>query len=297
MKNRNIPFGYKYENGIVVEYPKESEALRMICKAYLAGQSLFEISTWLNENAIEYMPAVVGWNKSRIMRMMEDTRYLGTAIYPALLDAATYEAIQHTKSSKNTQKDIDRSADIFSLSAPVICPKCGSEMHRRYDSRCRCRQRWTCKNDYCRQLIVLADEDLLSQITAILNQIITDPRILAVPAEITMKDDPQTIKLENEINRILGTTGYDKAELRQKMTRWLSFKYKTIDHHAYTIQQMKVYFEKSSLLSSFSADLADRTVKHITLNTDGTIYLTLINNQTIGKELLMDARCHKKHTT
>lgn len=297
MKNRTMPFGYRYENGIVVECPKESEILRMICQAYLAGQSLLEISIRLNEKSVEYMPGVVGWNKSRLMRMMEDPRYLGTETYPPLLDAATCEAIQSTKTARNTQKAINRSADIFSLDVPVICPKCGSEMRRRHDSRCRCRQRWTCQNEHCRELIVLADEDLLGQITAILNRIISDPGILTVSAEIAMEDDPQARKLRNEINRTLGTTGYDKAELRQKMIRWLSLKYRCINHNAYAIQQMKADFEKSSLLSSFSADLTNRTVESITLNTDGTILLTLMNHQTIGKEAPLHADCRTNHTT
>lgn len=296
MKNRTLPFGYKYENGIVIEYPRESEILRMVCQAYLAGQSLQEISTGLNEKAIEYMPGVAGWNKSRLMRMMEDPRYLGTETYPPLLDAATCEAIQSTKTARNTQKAINRSADIFSLDVPVICPKCGSEMRRRHDSRCRCRQRWTCQNEHCRELIVLADEDLLGQITEILNRIISDPGILTVPAEITMKDDPQARKLENEINRTLGATGYDKAELRQKMIRLLSLKYRSIDHNAYAIQQMKADFEKSSPLSSFSADLTNRIVEAITLNTDGTILLTLMNHQTIGREASLNGSCHADHT-
>ncbi len=296
MKNRSIPFGYRYENGTVIEYPKESEILKMICNAYIAGQSLLEISTWLNEKAIEYMPGVVGWNKSRLMRIMEDDRYLGSKGYPAILPTGTLDAIQRTKSERNTQTNTNRSADIFQLSTPVLCPKCGTEMHRRHDSRCKCRQRWACKNEGCRELIILSDEDLLGQITEILNTVIADPGILNVPPELAIHEDMQITRLENEISRNLDTRSFDKELLRRKMLRCLSMKYQNIDHHAYTIQKMKADFEKSGPLSSFSADLVARTVKSVTLNSDGTIRLTLINNQTIGKEMPTDGSNHTNHT-
>ncbi len=296
MRNRSIPFGYQYENGVVIKDPKESEILKMICDAYIAGQSLLEISTWLNEKAIEYMPGIVGWNKSRLMRIMEDDRYLGSKGYPAILPAGTLDAIQRIKSTRNTQASTDRSADIFKLNTPVLCPKCGTEMHRRHDSRCKCRQRWTCKNESCHDLIILSDEDLLGQITEILNTIIADPGLLNAPPELTIREDMRITKLENEISRNFDTMGFDKELLRRKMLRCLSMKYQSIDHHAYTIQKMKADFEKSGPLSSFSPDLVARTVQSVTLNTDGTIRLTLINNQTIGKEMPTDGSSHTNHT-
>lgn len=296
MKNRSIPFGYRYENGTVIEYPKESEILKMICNAYIAGQSLLEIATWLNEKAIEYMPGAVGWNKSRLTRIMEDDRYLGSKGYPAILPAGTLDTIQRIKSARNTQISTDRSADIFKFNTPVLCPKCGSEMHRRHDSRCKCRQRWTCKNESCRELIILSDEDLLNQITVILNTVIADPGILNSPPELAIRENTQVARLENEISRNLDTRSFDKELLRRKMLRCLSLKYQNIDHHAYTIQKMKADFEKSGPLSSFPADLVARTVQSVTLNTDGTIFLTLINNQTIGKEMPTDGSNNTNHT-
>ena len=82
MKNRTVPYGYRYENGIIVLHPQESKIVKRICKAYLDGQSLLAIATWLNEEQIEYMPEVIGWNKARLKRIIEDERYLGKEPYP-----------------------------------------------------------------------------------------------------------------------------------------------------------------------------------------------------------------------
>ena len=76
MKNRTLPYGYQCSNGITVLHPQESEIVKRICESYLNGQSLLTIATWLNEEQIEYMPGVIGWNKSRLKRLIEDERYL-----------------------------------------------------------------------------------------------------------------------------------------------------------------------------------------------------------------------------
>ena len=93
MKNRTLPYGYRCDNGIIVLHPQESEIVKRICKAYLDGQSLLTIATWLNEEQIEYMPEVIGWNKARLKRIIEDERYLGKEPYPMILDEETHTAL------------------------------------------------------------------------------------------------------------------------------------------------------------------------------------------------------------
>lgn len=292
MKNRNIPFGYRYTEGVITVNPSEAETVKAICDAYLGGRSLLTISKQLNEQAVEYMPGVIGWNKARLMRILEDCRYLGTDAYPAILEEAVYEAIQRTKTRRNTQKGTDRSTDIYHLAVPVLCPKCEAEMHRRHDSRCKCNQRWFCTNHECGELIVIADEDLLAQITELLNVVISDPDKIQIPVDTEIKPDIEILKTENEIGRTLDSVEFDKEALRRKMLRCLSLKYKSIDPAAYAIKKMKADLEKVSPLSEFSADLTARTVKAITLNTDKSVCLTLINSQIIRKEPERNANSH-----
>lgn len=292
MKNRNIPFGYQYADGVITVKPTEAEAVKEICRAYLGGQSLLTISKRLNEQAVEYMPGVTGWNKARLMRILEDRRYLGTDAYPAILDEAVYVAIQSTKTGRNTQKGTDRRTDIYRLEMPVLCPKCGAEMHRRNDSRCKCNQRWFCTNHECGELIVIADENLLAQITELLNTVIADPDRIKIPADTEIKPDIEILKTENEIVRMLDSVEFDKEALRRKMLRCLSLKYKSIDHTTYAIKKMKADLEKASPLSEFSAGLVAKTVKAITLNTDKSVCLTLINGQIIRKEHESHASSH-----
>lgn len=282
MKNRNIPYGYCYKNGAVIIHPSEAQILRKIFREYLKGLSLLKIAEQLNTEKAEYMPGVINWNKARLMRIIEDKRYLGTDTYPAIIEAETYSKLQKLKAQKNTQKAIDRTADIFQLDVPVICPNCGCKMHRRHDSRCKVAQRWICQNAECKTLIEITDNDLLQSITDALNAIIGNPDIIKTEkVENIPPDDVR--RLNYEISHTLETYSFNKDELRKKMSECVSLKYIGIDSDAYVAKRMKADFEKSSPLSAFSADFCYRTVKSVRLNTDGTVRLTLINGQEIGK--------------
>lgn len=255
-----------------------------MCQMYLTGHSLTDICSCLNKEGIEYMPGITGWNKSRVIRLMLDDRYLGREKFPQILDKETVSYIRRIKEDKNTQKEVDRSADIFTLKAPILCPTCGTRMTRRHDHRCECTERWTCNNTDCKELIVIADCDLLEQITEILNQIVKHPGQLNPPPELTLSETGHSERLKIEIETSLMIGNYDKVDLRRKMMQCLSLNYKSINDDLLAIHRMIETFESASLLPSYSADFVEMAVKEITLNTDGTIYLTLINGQIIRKE-------------
>ena len=107
MKNRNILYGYGYFDGKIDIHPQESEIVKEVYKEYLNGKSLLTLTAMLNERQIEYMPGVVNWNKARVMRILDDKRYLGDEKYPALIDPMTYDTAQAMKAKKCDQKDID----------------------------------------------------------------------------------------------------------------------------------------------------------------------------------------------
>lgn len=115
MKIRNIPYGYQYKNGSIAIQEKETETVKRIFTEYLNGLSLLKIAENLNNEQIEYMPGVCGWNKSRIKRIIEDERYLGTNGYPPIIDEDTHKTLIRIKSEKNTQK-AQTEKQIYSIS-------------------------------------------------------------------------------------------------------------------------------------------------------------------------------------
>ena len=284
MKKRNIPFGYQYQNGVITAHPQEVTVLNHIFSEYQKGMSLLEIANRLNDDNVEYQPGVTGWNKSRIMRLIEDERYIGKDGFPAIIDEGTHQTMIEMKSLKNTQHSTDRTSEIFHIDVPVICPTCGGEMVRRHDSRFRrCQQRWVCSNAGCRTVIHKADSDLLDNITVLLNRVIVNPGLVQIPL-VDESMSVHTLKAENEIARTLDTLDYDKNTLRGKMLECVSLKYTDIDSAPYIAHRSKATLADAEPLSVFSLALFKRTVQAIQLEKDGTTAITLINNQTIRKE-------------
>ena len=285
MKKRNILFGYQYQDGVITTHPQEVAVIKHIFSEYRNGMSLLAIANQLNDENVEYQPGVTGWNKSRIMRLIEDERYTGMGGFHAIIDKETHHALCQIKTERNTQAGTDRSAKIFHIDVPVICPVCGHKMNRRHDSRFKkCQQRWICSDSDCHTVIYKPDDALLYDITVLLNTVIVNPELVHVPAEPEHEPSMPVRKTENEIARTLYPLDYDKDSLRQKMLECVSLKYADIDSAPYTAHRLKEDLANMEPLSAFSLPLFKRAVQAIRLDKDGAVTVTLINNQTIRKD-------------
>lgn len=283
VKNRRIPFGYRIVNGKTEISAYESKAVIGIFKAYRAGSSLLAIAESLNERRIEYLPGITGWNKARIKRIIEDVRYTGKDDYPAIIDRAEYEASVCIKKDRNTQGGTDRKKEIYKLGVKVYCASCGSEMKRQTDTRQKIEQCWICSGESCGIRVRKSDSSLLADVTELMNALIAEPS--RVQIEANQSEVPLKLrKLENEIGRMLDAADFDRKVLVKNMLERASLKYQSIDSKPYISKRLRADLEKSGLLSDFSKELFDRTVKSILLDTDGTVGIRLINDQIIGKE-------------
>ena len=204
MKIRNIPYGYTYVDGGVAVHPEESIIVCEIFNNYGAGKSLLAIAEDLNVRMIAYMVGVYGWNKARLKRLIEDERYLGKGVFPCIIDGGTYAKIQRIKDSKNSQKHVNRRADVFQIHSPVRCPKCQREMRRRYDSRYAEKERWNCSNESCRMTVVKEDASLIEEIVALMNYAISNPGLIATVEAKKGEVDIQFSQFDTEISLLLG---------------------------------------------------------------------------------------------
>lgn len=281
MKQRKTPFGYIIKNGIVTVDKTEADIVREIAKQYLGGSSLKTIAGGLTLRTIEYMPGKSDWNKSRIRRMIDDTRYIGNNGYPPILTEQEYSAMQAFKSQKNTQKNIDHSDNIFKLNAPVVCANCGGRMQRRIDNRRKTITRWRCTE--CKTSVNISDEDMLGGITELLNEVIADPESIQIPKS-DYEESQEIKRLNAEISKELNTVGFDKEAIKQKMLTCVSEKYTSLGTEEITAQSLKDIFKTVPPLTAYDSDLTDQAVSEIQLKRNGTISLVLINGQRIEKE-------------
>ena len=281
MKKRNVPFGYQWENGIITAHPAESKIVTEIFAAYIDGRSLLLIAEKLNKNNIEYLPGVVGWNKARLKRMIEDVRYLGTEPFPAIVEQDTFDKAQTVKFERNTQKDMDRTTGIWMLPVPVCCETCGTQMRRHHATRTVYQEKWVCPS--CGSVIKIADAVLLSAITDRLNDLISNPDCVHYTS--TASEPPLEIfRLKNETGRMLDGTMIDKELLKNKIFEYASQRYAELDAGERITMEIRGALSDTGPLSSYSAELVKAIVTAITLHADKGVTLTLKNGQQVRKE-------------
>lgn len=282
MKNRNIPFGYRFEDGKIVVNPDEQNTLQRICSEYLDGRSLLQIANGLESDKVEFAPGIITWNKARIMRIVDDDRYLGNATYPQVIDEATVERLRSRKASRNTQTSTDRKSGIYLLKVPVVCPACGKPMHRLQDTRCKCTQKWACNQ--CHIQIKKEDTGLMEDIADLLNGLIRNPEIIRSAQPTQEEPSIELRRLDNEVARVLEGYDFDKDALREKLYQRASLGYLQIGDEAYVEHKLKNTLERHNILDGFDSELTNKTVKLIRLAENGSVSIILINDQEIRKE-------------
>lgn len=282
MKNRNIPFGYRFEDGKIVVNPDEQNTLQRICSEYFDGRSLLQIANGLESDKVEFAPGVITWNKARIMRIVDDDRYLGNATYPQVIDETTVENLRSRKASRNTQTSTDRQSGIYLLKVPVVCPACGKPMRRLQDTRCKCTQKWVCNQ--CHIQIKKEDTELMEDIVDLLNGLIRNPAIIRSALPGQAEPSAEQRRLDNEIARTLEGYDFDKDALREKLYQRAAIGYQQIGNEAYVEYKLKNALEQHDILDGFDSELTNKTVKLIRLTESGSVSIILSNDQVIRKE-------------
>lgn len=287
MKNRNIPFGYRFEDGKIVVNPDEQNTLQRICFEYLDGRSLLQIANGLESDKVEFTPGIITWNKARIMRIVDDDRYLGNTTYPQIIDEATVKRLRSRKTSRNTQTSTDRQSGIYLLKVPVACPACGKPMHRLQDTRCKCTHKWVCNQ--CHIQIKKEDTELMEDIVDLLNGLIRNPEIIQPPQPGQAEAPIEQRRLDNEIARTLEGYDFDKDALREKLYQRAAIGYQQIGNEAYVEYKLKNALEQHDILDGFDSELTNKTVKLIRLTESGSVSIILSNDQVIRKEQTYNA--------
>ena len=279
MKKRNVLFGYKYKNGKIDVDEKDEIIVKDIFNSYLSGMSLSQIAFLLNDKKVEYIPGITGWNKARVMRIIDDKRYLGNDIYPQIIDQITYDEITNLKNSNSTQQNVDRHATIYNLGVPVTCEKCGEKMIRRHTRGENKNVIWLCHSKMCRGGIIISDESLIEKTTKCLNKVIYDSEVIQTEEKsaIKFKDDKLTFAIE--------TAQIGNRDNVQKMIYdSIAEKYEELNTEYYISKRIKSILKNTVLDCDSLPNVLNKTVKKILLGKRPSVEIMLLNNQIIESE-------------
>lgn len=192
MTNRKNLYGYRIENGALAVVPQEAETVEHIATLYTAGGSYQGIADTLNGEGVPYSPEAPLWNKHKVKRLLENPRYTGTDGYPAILDGATFRAVQEQIRSKTQGYTFKEKRPALRLIRYLRCP-CGGAL-RRVGGTTRRKDTLYLKCEKCGARITILDDDLLVQVAC---QMASHD----CPAEQPYVPSAQVVRLTNAVNR------------------------------------------------------------------------------------------------
>lgn len=280
MKKRTIPFGYHYQNGVLVVHPQESQIVRNVFVAYLSGEPLSKIAAHLTAKLVEYLPGRWQWDKARVKRILDNTKYIGEGNFPPIIKEKDFQLAHRRKENANTNRQpVDEDIKLFKRF--VHCHHCGDLMVRRMDSRFEKPVIWKCHQ--CGYFLPLSDEEFKQRVF-LLQKRLADKPLLAEKEETELPMPSLEVRrLTNEIYRKLDSGNFSEDEVVTLALQCAAKNYDTITSARHIADRLTATLLHTGPLSAFDRELFQRTVSAIHLTRKGEILLKLQNGVITGE--------------
>ena len=280
MKNRTIPFGYQYENGILAINPPEAHTVQKVFAAYLSGEPLSKIASRLTAKLVEYLPGCWHWDKARVKRILDNDRYIGAGNFPQLISEKQFQMAHQKKESANTNRQ-PVNEDIKLFKGLTYCHHCGSPMVRRMDSRMEHPVTWKCPQ--CGYFLPLPDEEFKKRVFLLQKKLADNPLLAEKEENEIPVTSMETRRLTNEIFRKLDSGNFSEDELVTLALQCAAKNYEAITSAQHITDRLTATLLHAGSLSAFDRELFQRTVSEIHLTRKGEILLKLQNGVIIGE--------------
>lgn len=280
MRNRSIPFGYYYQNGVLAVHPQESQTVRAVFMAYLSGEPLSKIAARLTAKLVEYLPGCCQWNKARVKRILDNAKYTGEGDFPQLITEKQFQLAHQKKESANTNRQsVDEDIKLFK--GLVHCHHCGGPMVRRMDSRMEHPVTWKCPR--CGYFLPLPDEEFKHRVFLLQKRLVDKPLLAEKEEEVIPVTSMEARRLTNEIFRKLDSGDFNEGELVNLALQCAAENYEAISSARHITERLTAALLHAGPLSAFDRELFQRTVSEIHLTRKGEILLRLQNGVFIGE--------------
>lgn len=279
MKNRTIPFGYQYQNGVLAVHPQESQTVQAVFAAYLGGEPLSKIASHLTAKLVEYLPGRWQWDKARVKRLLDNAKYTGEDDFPPIIKERDFQMAHQKKEGANTNRQsVDEDIKLFKGLAH--CHHCGGPMARRMDSRMGYPVTWKCPR--CGYSLPLPDEEFKHRVFLLQQRLVAKPLLTEKEEEIPVTS-MEARRLTNEIFRKLDSGVYSEDELVNLALQCAAKNYEAISSARHITERLTATLLHAGPLSAFDRELFQRTVSEIHLTRKGEILLKLQNGVFIGE--------------
>lgn len=280
MKKRSIPFGYQYQNGVLVAHPQESQIVRSVFAAYLSGEPLSKIASRLTAKLVEYLPGRSQWDKARVKRLLDNTKYMGEGDFPKIISDKEFQMAHQKKDSANTnRRSVDEDIKLFK--GLTHCHHCGGPMVRRVDNRFEDPVTWKCP--VCDYFFPLPDEEFKYRVFLLQQRLVRKPLLAEKEEDETPVTSMEARRLTNEIFRKLDNGNFSEDELVNLALQCAAENYNAIMSVRHITDRLTATLLHAGPLSAFDRELFQRTVSEIHLAREGEILLKLQNGVIIGE--------------
>ena len=280
MKLRTIPFGYHYQNGVLVVHPQESQTVRAVFAAYINGEPLSKIAAHLTAKLVEYLPGRWQWDKARVKRILDNTKYIGEGDFPPIIKERDFQMAHQKKENANTNRQpVDEDVKLFKRF--VHCHHCGDLMVRRMDSRFEKPVIWKCP--VCGYFLPLQDEEFKRRVFLLQKKLVEKPLLAEKKEEEIPTPSLEVRRLTNEIYRKLDSGNFSEDELVTLALQCAAENYDTITSVRHIADRLTATLLHARPLSAFDRELFQRTVSEIHLTRKGEILLKLQNGVFVGE--------------
>ena len=130
MENRKILYGYQIHDGMYTIHPEEGSVVQRAFQEFQLGLSYQRIAEGLNRDGICYSDEVPVWNKNKVKRLLENHRYVGTELYPPIIEKETFNAVQEYISEKRAAFSSKGNTGQSKLWKKLQCAECRGQLLR-----------------------------------------------------------------------------------------------------------------------------------------------------------------------
>ena len=280
MRNRSIPFGYYYQNGVLAVHPQEGQTVQAVFMAYLSGEPLSKIAAHLTAKLVEYLPGRWQWDKARVKRLLDNDKYIGNGEFPPIIKGKDFRMAHQMKENANTNRQpVDE--DVKLCKGLTYCHHCGGIMVRRMDSRMEHPVTWKCPQ--CGYFLPLPDEDFKQRVFLLQKKLVDKPLLAEKEEEAIPVTSMEARRLTNEIFRKLDSGSFSEEELVNLALQCAAKNYEAISSARHITERLTATLLHAGPLSAFDRTLFEKTVSEIHLARKGEILLKLQNGVFIGE--------------
>lgn len=270
LKNRYIPYGYTMENGDIVIEQNEAKTIRYIFETYIAGATLKDIADRLTAQQVVYSEKKTEWNKARVMRILDNVKYLGDETFPQIIDEGLFAEAARQKTARQKTTPADSEQEIHVLKGYIVCGKCGCVMKRRVEKKCKYKERWYCSNPECDNNVHIRDTVILKKVQTLTMRMV-EGNYSPEERKMPTTDTSDTLRIKSELEDELNRPNINAQRALELCIELVQTQYEGIQ----SIPGIRVNLSEGKETLS---QLLERTVDKIILYEDGAAELVTKSN-------------------